>query len=88
MRSSVEATEPGFLQQVERTFESDGFCAAGLGVVPGPAHCEESQGGRPGIDPVIYFRMLMVGFFENLRISSKVGMLRDESRPTHAASSP
>jgi transposase len=25
-----------------------------------------SQGGRPGIDPVVYFKMLMIGFFENL----------------------
>jgi transposase len=24
------------------------------------------QGGRPGIDPEVYFKMLMVGFFENL----------------------
>ena len=32
-----------------------------------PAYREESRGGRPGIDPVVYFKMLMVGFFENLR---------------------
>src|SRR5215510_3268091 len=31
-----------------------------------PAYCEESRGGRSGIDPVVYFKMLMVGFFENL----------------------
>ena len=31
-----------------------------------PAYCEESRGGRPGIDPVVYLKMLMVGFFENL----------------------
>ena len=31
-----------------------------------PAYREESRGGRPGIDPVVYFKMLMVGFFENL----------------------
>ena len=30
------------------------------------AYCEESRGGRPGIDPVVYLKMLMVGFFENL----------------------
>ena len=28
--------------------------------------------GRPGIDPVVYFKMLMVGFFEN--ISSERGI--------------
>ena len=27
-----------------------------------PAYCEERQGGRPGIDPVVYLKMLMVGF--------------------------
>jgi hypothetical protein len=32
-----------------------------------PAYCEESRGGRPGIDPVVDLKMLMVGFFENLR---------------------
>ena len=31
-----------------------------------PAYREESPGGRPGIDPVVYFKMLMVGVFENL----------------------
>lgn len=25
-----------------------------------------SSGGRPGIDPAVYFKMLMIGFFENL----------------------
>ena len=36
-------------------------------VLCGPAYCEESRGGLLGTDPVIYFKMLMVGFFENLR---------------------
>ncbi|MCX7869075.1 MAG: transposase [Terrimicrobiaceae bacterium] len=31
-----------------------------------PSYREASRGGRPGIDPVVYFKMLMVGFFENL----------------------
>ena len=31
-----------------------------------PAYREESRGGRPGIDPVVYVKMLMVGFFEDL----------------------
>ena len=46
-------------------FEGDGLCRgsledlrAGLG--------RRRQGGRPGIDPVVYVKMLMVGFFENL----------------------
>ena len=28
-----------------------------------PAYAEEQRGGRPGIDPVVYLKMLMVGFF-------------------------
>jgi len=31
-----------------------------------PAYAEAARGGRPGIDPVVYFKMLMVGFFEGL----------------------
>jgi transposase len=31
-----------------------------------PAYAEAARGGRPGIDPAVYFKMLMVGFFENL----------------------
>lgn len=27
---------------------------------------DESKGGRKGIDPYVYFKMLMVGFFENI----------------------
>jgi transposase len=30
-----------------------------------PAYSQRAD-GRPGIDPVVYFKMLMVGFFENL----------------------
>lgn len=30
------------------------------------AYAEEAKGGRPGIDPVVYLKMLMVGFFEDL----------------------
>ena len=64
--ASFEAAEPGFLQQIERTFGSDGF-ARQVWALCEPAYREESRGGRPGIDPVVYFKMLMVGFFENLR---------------------
>ena len=32
----------------------------------------DSKRGRPGVDPVVYFKMLMIGFFEN--ISSERGI--------------
>jgi len=31
-----------------------------------PHYMEEGRGGRPGIDPEVYFKMQMIGFFENL----------------------
>ncbi len=31
-----------------------------------PSYKDASSGGRPGIDPAVYFKMLMIGFFENL----------------------
>ena len=35
-------------------------------VICEPAYAEPSRGGRPGIDPVVYLKMLMIDFFENL----------------------
>ncbi|HVQ21342.1 MAG TPA: transposase [Terrimicrobiaceae bacterium] len=64
----------------------------------GPAYREESRGGRPGIDPVVYFKMLMVGFFENLRSERAIaarcedslgagvsGIRLEESTPDHSS---
>jgi transposase len=64
-----------------------------------PAYCEESRGGRPGIDPVVYLKMLMVGFFENLRseraiaarcedslsVRAFLGYTLEESTPDHSS---
>jgi transposase len=50
---------------VNRTLEKMGF-AADVWKICTPAYAERSKGGRPGIDPVVYLKMLMVGFFENL----------------------
>ena len=44
-----------------------------------PAYCEESRGGRPGIDPVEYLKMLMVGFFENLRSERAIAARCEDS---------
>ena len=30
------------------------------------SYADDEKGGRPGIDPAVYFKMLMIGFFENL----------------------
>src|SRR5579884_3700205 len=29
-------------------------------------YADAAKGGRPGIDPVVYFKMVMIGFFENI----------------------
>lgn len=31
-----------------------------------PYYAEPEEGGRPGIDPVVYFKMLLIGYYENL----------------------
>ena len=48
------------------------------------AYREESRGGRPGIDPVIYFKMLMVGFFENLRRERAIAARGEDSLSVRA----
>ena len=66
-----------------------------------PAYADESKGGRPGIDPVVYFKMLMIGFFEGLeserQIASRcadslslrgfLGYRLDEATPEHSSMS-
>jgi transposase len=64
-----------------------------------PAYAEATRGGRPGIDPVVYFKMLMIGFFEGLEseraIASRcadslslrgfLGYALDEATPDHSS---
>lgn len=54
----------GFYPQLEETLESFGF-AAKVRALCAPAY-DKSGVGRPGIDPVVYLKMIMVGFFEDL----------------------
>jgi transposase len=49
-----------------------------------PVYCEESRGGRPGIDPVVYLKMLMVGFFENLRSERAIAARCEDSLSVRA----
>ncbi len=48
----------GTLEEMDFAEEVWAMCA--------PAYAEVERGGRPGIDPVVYFKMLMIGFFEGL----------------------
>ena len=53
-----------FFQRVEEVLAEMGF-AEQVHRLCRPAYSQRAD-GRPGIDPVVYFKMLMVGFFENL----------------------
>ena len=64
-----------------------------------PAYAEASRGGRPGIDPVVYFKMLMIGFFEGIESERQIaarcadslslrgflGYALDEATPDHSS---
>ena len=56
----------GFYQRLDRVLVDRGFGDAVRRVCAPFYEMDASQGGRPGIDPEVYFKMLMVGFFENL----------------------
>ena len=59
------ATPSAFYRKVNATLEKMEF-ARQVWTVCEPAYADPSRGGRPGIDPVVYLKMLMIGFFENL----------------------
>ena len=60
-----KATPSRFYELVNETLEEIGF-ASRVWDLCQPAYAEAVKGGRPGIDPLVYFKMLMVGFFEDL----------------------
>jgi len=60
----VTTAKSGFYAKLDETLESFGF-AAKVRELCLPAY-DKSGVGRPGIDPVVYLKMLMVGFFEDL----------------------
>jgi transposase len=60
----VTSAKSGFYAKLDETLESSGF-AAKIRALCAPAY-DKSGVGRPGIDPVVYLKMLMVGFFEDL----------------------
>ena len=53
-----------FYARLDETLESFGF-AEKVRAICAPAY-KQSNAGRPGIDPVVYLKMIMVGFFEDL----------------------
>jgi transposase len=73
------AAPDGFYRRVNKTLEKMRF-AEEVWAVCKPAYAEASKGGRPGIDPVVYVKMLMVGFFENLPSERAIASRCDDSR--------
>jgi len=53
-----------FYSRLDETLESFGF-ADRVRALCAPAY-KNTKAGRPGIDPVVYLKMIMVGFFEDL----------------------
>ncbi len=60
-----KASPSRFYELLNGTLEEMGF-AEEVRARCAPAYAEVARGGRPGIDPCVYFKMLMVGFFEGL----------------------
>jgi transposase len=60
----VSSAKSGFYAKLEETLESFGF-ATKVRALCAPVY-DKSGVGRPGIDPVVYLKMVMVGFFEDL----------------------
>ena len=87
-----------FYVKLEETLQDIGF-ALGVREICRPAYADSEKGGRPGIDPAVYFKMLMIGFFENLpserAIASRcsdslslrgfLGYQLDEATPDHSS---
>lgn len=55
-----------FYQKLDRVLAEVQFGEAVRRLAAPFYEMDESKGGQPGIDPEVYFKMLMVGFFENL----------------------
>lgn len=64
-RRLPKATASTFYRKLDETLERIGFIE-GVREICRPAYAAAARGGRPGIDPAVYFKMLMIGFFENL----------------------
>lgn len=58
------AVASAFYRRVNATLEKMDF-ARQVWAICEPAYADPARGGRPGIDPVVYLKMLMIGFFEN-----------------------
>jgi transposase len=95
-----KASPSRFYELLNGTLEAMHF-AEEVWEICAPAYAEEQRGGRPGIDPVVYFKMLMIGFFEGIESERQIaarcedslslrgflGYALDEATPDHSSMS-
>lgn len=66
-RSELPSTPVNtFYQRLDRALGETGFGDTVRELCAPFYESDSSRGGRPGIDPEVYFKMQMIGFFENL----------------------
>ena len=73
-----KANPSRFYQLLNGTLEEMDFDAQ-VRAICAPAYAEAARGGRPGIDPVVYFKMLMVGFFEGVESERAIAARCEDS---------
>lgn len=73
-----KASPSRFYELLNRTLEEMEF-ARQVHESCAPAYAEAARGGRPGIDPVVYFKMLMVGFFEGIESERQIAARCEDS---------
>ena len=78
----VSPAQSGFYARLEETLESFGF-ASKVRALCAPAY-DKSGLGRPAIDPVVYLKMIMVGFFEDLPSERAIAARCDDSMSIRA----
>jgi hypothetical protein len=66
-----KATPSRFYELLNETLARMNFAEQVWAICAG-AYAEAERGGRPGIDPVTYFKMLMVGFLKASRANAKL----------------
>src|ERR1700761_1604333 len=73
-----KASPSRFYQLLNGTLEEMDF-AGQVREMCAPAYADVARGGRPGIDPVVYFKMLMIGFFEGLESERAIAARCEDS---------
>lgn len=95
-----KASPSRFYELLNRTLEEMEF-ARQVWEMCAPAYADVARGGRPGIDPVVYFKMLMIGFFEGIESERQIagrcadslslrgflGYALEEATPDHSSMS-